>query len=206
MPDYLPLSDEKATACQILFECAGRIRTLFESQLVQSSASMQASLDDLLGAVYSLVYARNHDYDDRQHALDPKDIQAVSVRALDISKGKVRTEGKWTAGFYFNNALFRIAAIYHRALKIATEKETEGDYVGALLPEVERKHPKWKNANLMKIHRQVNDLKHTADGVYQGRDVKFNEAVCALDELLSLIEARKQSDTEPSSRTPRPSC
>jgi hypothetical protein len=35
-----------------------------------------------------------------------------------IVAGKVRLGGKWIARGYFNNALFRTAAIYHRVLKI----------------------------------------------------------------------------------------
>jgi len=150
-------------------------------------------LDDLLGAVYALVLARNHGYDDRLHALDPRDIHAVSVRARDISIGQVRTEGKWTAGFCFNNALFRISAAYHRALKIVTGNENKKLYVESLLPAVHALHPQWQNANLVKIHEQVNDLKHTAEGIYRGRDVWFDEAVSALVELMSLIEAWEQS-------------
>jgi len=161
---------------------------------------MQASLDDLLGAVYSLIYARSHAYDDRQQALDPKDIQAVRIRAMDVSTGKVRTEGKWTAGFYFNNALFRISAIYHRALKIVTGKENEKQYVDTLRPIAESlfqnwEHHRWTSTNLVTLHKEVNDLKHTADGIYKGRDVEFSEVVRALDELLTLIEAWKNSGT-----------
>lgn len=193
-PSYLPLSAEKILADKTLFELAGRIATLLDSQNVQSHASMQASLDDLLGAVYSLIYARNHDYDDRQKALGPKDVQAVATRAKDMSVGKVRMEGKWTAGFYFNNALFRISAVYHRSLKIVTGKEKERAYVDTLRPIAETlfqnwQNRPWTNTSLAKLHKEVNELKHTADGIYEGRNVQFGEAILALDELLNLIEA-----------------
>ncbi len=193
-PEYLPLSIEKAAACQKLFELAGRIAGLLESQKVLSHPSMQASLDDLLGAVYSLIYAKAHEYDDRQQALSPKDIQAVTVRAKDISAGRVRTEGKWTAGFYFNNALFRISAVYHRALKIVAGREGSRDYVEALRPIAEKLHQRrrgkvWTNTNLAKLHREVNELKHTADGIYEGRNVQFEEAIQALEELVNIVEA-----------------
>src|SRR5580704_80905 len=123
MPDYLSLSPETTTACQPLFELAGRIATLFSSPQVQASVYMQASLDDLLGAIYSLIYARQHGYAERNHSLGTDDIQNVQVRASDICVSKVRTEGKWTAGYYFNSALFRIAAVYHRVLKTVAGKE-----------------------------------------------------------------------------------
>jgi hypothetical protein len=190
---YLPLSGAKAAACRELFEYAGRICVLLKSPKVQTSASMQASLDDLLGAVYSLIYARSRDYDDRQQTLGPQDIQAVRVRASDMSIRRVRTEGKWTAGFYFNNSLFRVSAIYHRALKIVTGKEKE-TYADTLRPIAESLFQNWENrgwtsTNLAKLHREVNELKHTPDGIYQGRDIQFSEATSAVDELLTLIEA-----------------
>lgn len=192
---YLPLSVAKLAASKELIEFAGRIGALLDSQKVQSSASMRASLDDLLGAVYSLIYARHHDYDDRQQSLGPQDIRAVRVRASDMSLGRVRTEGKWTAGYYFNNSLFRVAAIYHRALKIVTGKK-EGDkvYLDTLRPIAESLFQNWENrgwisTNLAKLHKEVNELKHTPGGIYQGRDVQFSEAISAVDELLTLIEA-----------------
>lgn len=193
---YLPLSNVKAAASAELFEFARRIRVVLDSPKVQSSASMQSSLDDTLGAVYTLIYARHHDYDDRQHALGPQDLQAVRIRAADMSTGNVRTEGKWTAGFYFNNALFRISAVYHRALKIVTGKEHEKKdiYIGTLRPIAESlfhnwENRGWTNTNLAKLHKEVNELKHAPDGIYQGRDIQFTEAVSALDELLTLIES-----------------
>ncbi len=50
---------------------------------------------------------------------------------------KLRTEGKWTAGFYFNNALFRTSGVYHRVLKVLTGNEETEKNVGELRPIVE---------------------------------------------------------------------
>jgi hypothetical protein len=194
MPDYLSLSTGTEVGCQKLFEFAGRIVTLLESQKVRSSPSMQASLDDLLGAVYSLIYAEYHRFEKRSQSLSFQDVQAVTTRAKDISNHRVRTDGKWTAGFYYNNALFRISAVYHRALKIVTGREAEDGNVNAFRPAAEKLYKNWRkcvwsSTNLKKLHREVNQLKHTTKGIYEGRNVQFDEAVQALDELLKLIEA-----------------
>jgi hypothetical protein len=122
----------------------------------------------LLEAVYSLIYAQNYSYDDRQHALGSKDVEANVIRANDMSSGRVWSEGKWTAGFSFNNALYRISATYHRVLKIVPAKQTRKVYAWTLRPEVEVAYPDWKNTNLGKIHAEVNELKHIADGIFQG--------------------------------------
>jgi hypothetical protein len=194
MPEYLQLSPENTEACKRLFQFAGKVAVLFASKRVQSHPSMQAALDDLLGAVYSLIYAKSHGYEDRHQSLGSNDIQAVVVRATDMSSGKVRTEGKWTAGFYFNNALFRIAAVYHRALKIITGKENSKKVVDKLLPIAKELHEHWRdgrwaNVKLAKLHKEVNGLKHSSSGIYLGRTIRFEEAIQAVDKLVNLIEA-----------------
>jgi hypothetical protein len=193
MLDYLPLSEKKAIACKKLAEFAGRIATLLESPEVQSRPSLQASLDDLLGGVYSLIYATHHDYTDRPQTLSSDDIRNVLRRAKEMSNLRVRSEGKWTAGFYFNNALFRISAVYHRVLKTLSGRDKERLHIPDLLPIAEKlfksaQSLNWSNTSVKKIHREVNDLKHTPAGIYEGRRVKFDEAVQALDEVLGLIE------------------
>ena len=107
-----------------------------------------------------------------------------------------RTDGKWTAGFYFNNTQFRLAAIYHRELKAVTgkEKEKDRDSVGALLPEARSKFKAargcdWTNIQITKIHTEVNELKHAASGLYSGRTVTLMESIDAIEELLALFEA-----------------
>ena len=159
---------------------------------------MQASLDDLLGAVYSLIYARNHGYDERKQALGEQDMQAVRTRAKDMSDGKVRTDGKWTAGFYFNNSQFRISAVYHRILKIVTGNENKDKvYIKELRKSAKLQYRLWKklswaDTDLAKVHTEVNNLKHTAGGIYNDRDIQFSQALASLNELLILVEAWAQ--------------
>ncbi len=56
-----------------------------------------------------------------------------------------------------------------------------------LLPGAESLYSKatnraWKNSNVKEIHKEVNTLKHTADGVYEGRNTLFEQAILALGE------------------------
>ncbi len=157
---------------------------------------MQACLDDLLGAVYSLMYAKHYEFDDRPQPLAQANVDSVVVRAKDMAALKLRTEGKWTAGFYFNNALFRTSGVYHRALKILTGNELEKKNVGELRPIVEnlyeqRKGSPWEHGHVKQVHDEVIDLKHTSDGIIEGRNVPFATAADAVEELLNLIEALK---------------
>jgi len=155
--------------------------------------SLQACLDDLLGAVYSLMYAKHHRFGSRPQALEQKDIGNVVVRARKMSLSKLRTEGKWTAGFYFNNSLFRTAAVYHRSLKIVTGNEDSKKYLDELEPDAKKRyedvrHAPWANKNVRKVHCEVNGLKHGSSGISGGRGVEFETAVEAIDEILNLIE------------------
>ncbi len=167
-----------------LSKFAGRIGTLLTGPAVRISPDLAGSLDDFLGAVYALIQAKRHDFTDR--ADRPIEIAAVEKRALQIAAGRVRTEGKWIAGFYFNNALFRTAAVYHRVLKIIVGKSA---YAPALRIEAQALYPRWSSDNLSIVHGQVNDLKHTPRGLHDQRTVTYAIALAAVGELLDLIEA-----------------
>jgi hypothetical protein len=171
--EKLPLLQEKAAVCEKLSEFSRRIGGLLGLPEVQSHSPWQACLDDLLGAVYGLFYATRYNYADRTHALGAEYLQLVLTRAKDMSSLKVRTEGLWTAGFYFNSALFRIAAVYDRALKVATGKD---DKFEKLLKETEKRFKDsqkrdWVTTNLRKVHCEVNQLKHARGSIYDGRNV-----------------------------------
>lgn len=181
------------SAFQELRPQAARIADLMSLPSLQARQSLMGCLDDLLGAVYALMYADHRGYSDRPQALDAQDIQNVLIRARDMSNGRVRTDGKWTAGFYFNNALFRLAAVYHRALKIVTGNENTVLHVPQLLPQAQAKFQAarnlaWTNTKIHDIHLEVNNLKHTPEGIYAGRDVTFADSLGAVGELLTLIE------------------
>jgi len=175
---------------------AGRIAQLLGSK-PPIRQSLQACLDDLLGAVYSLIYAKHYKFVSRPQALGEKDIKNVLIRARKMAASKLRTEGKWTAGFYFNNALFRTAAVYHRALKVLTGNEqVKNIHVDKLEPDAKKRyeavrHAPWANENARKVHDEVNDLKHASSGILGGRDVRVDIAVGAVTEILDLIEALK---------------
>jgi hypothetical protein len=83
---------------------AGRIGKLLTAPAVRANPDLAGSHDDFLGAVYALIQAKKLDFADRA---GPIEIAAVEKRAQKIATGNVRTDGKWVAGFYFNNALFR---------------------------------------------------------------------------------------------------
>jgi hypothetical protein len=185
--------DLKDATFKILSTYAARIGKLLNSDRATSSPALIACLDDFLGGVYALIYAKQNDFRDKSSL--PIEVAAITVRAEQLAKGLVRTDGKWMAGFYFNSALFRISGTYHRFLKLVVGKN--GD-VGALRPLAEELYRQrvgedWKNSNVRAIHGQATDLKHAVGGIYEGRrvDAGFQNAVEAIGELLDLVEAWK---------------
>lgn len=179
--NYLTLdpADQKHAT---LSSYAGRISKLLAAPVAQANPGLVGSLDDFLGAVYALIQAKQHGFADRT---GPIQIAAVKERAQMIAAGKVRSDGKWIAGFHFNNALFRTAAVYHRVLKIVVGEKA---YVPVLLPKAQTLFPRWTSNKLSMVHDQVNDLKHTPRGIHDERKVTYDDAVAAVDELLVLIE------------------
>lgn len=132
-----------------------------------------------------LIFARHNDFEERSGQIE---VSAVVKRAENVAEGAVRKSGKWLAGFYFNSALFRIAAAYHRGLKVVSGKETCRLYKADLLKYVEPGFPNWQHTNLDRVYDEVNDLKHTAEGLFNSRNISREEARVAVAELLELFE------------------
>jgi hypothetical protein len=173
-----------------LFGYGRRIGKLLTVPTVLANPDLAGSLDDFLGAVYALIQAKHHKFADR--AGRPIDIKPVAQRAAEIAKGRVRTGGQWIAGFYFNSALFRTAAVYHRILKIVVGKDANVD---KLRRAAQSLYPQWTCAKLGLVNGQVNDLKHTPRGVHDQRTVTYDDALAAICELLDLIEAWTSANT-----------
>lgn len=170
-----------------LADYGARILKLLQCLQAQQNHILLATLDDFLGVFYALIFAKcnNHPFKGRER---PIEIQTVIKRAEHVAKGRVRTSGNWLAGFYFNSALFRISATYHRGLKVVSGKETSDLPKGELLEIVEPAFPNWQHKELDKIHKEVNQLKHDGEGLFQTRSVTWKQAESAVEELLELFE------------------
>lgn len=181
---------------QALAEFAGQLAERLSNPTIQSNQNAVGALDDLLGAVYSLILARHYHFDDRTDK--PIEIEVVQKRASQIHRGDVRIDGKWIAGWHFNSALFRIAAVYHRLLKMSAGQPTTRDHVWTLRPRVEALYQQWRKAKwssdrVRAIHEEVNTLKHTPRGVISARTVTFDDALASIGELVDLLEALSSS-------------
>jgi hypothetical protein len=150
-PDLLALVlqiDLSDSSYQALARFAGTIASLFGTSRVQSDPHAVGLLDDLLGAVYSLILARHQRFVDRTDR--PIEIAVVERRALQVHRGDVRIDGKWIAGWHFNSALFRIAAVYHRLLKLTSGQPATRIEITTRRPHV--KSPAPLSSSLIRIN------------------------------------------------------
>lgn len=173
---------------QILMSFAGQIKMFLSSPNIKNDQNAIGLLDDLLGAIYSMIFAKHLEFVDRTD----KSIEdaAIEQRASQVQTGKIRIDGKWSAGWHFNSALYRIASVYHRLLKLIENGSDKrvGDLVKAYK---DRTGENWENTNTHKIHLQVNKLKHESSGVYFSRSATFSEAIKSIEELISLLKKNK---------------
>jgi hypothetical protein len=190
--ELIPETDKDATRFAAPRQLSKRVGELLICAMCRDDQPVQACLDDLLGAVYSLFYAVHFGFDSRPMPLEPDNMQSVLDRANDMANCEVRTAGKWAAGFYLNNALFRIDAVYHRAIETVTGKSDEK--FPKLLACAEERFKKWRGSDwqsskLREINCEVIRLKHRKSGLIAGRKVDLEGALEAVCELLVLLEA-----------------
>lgn len=165
-----------------------RILRLLQSPQAEQNHYFVATLDDFLGVLYALILAKCNSRPFRGRR-GPIEARTIVKRAEHVSEGRVRVSGNWLAGFYFNSALFRIAATYHRGLKVASGKETDHKItLWELLKIIHRAFPGWNHEKLDDIHNEVNDLKHSAEGLFRARRVDWEQAGTAVEQLLELFE------------------
>lgn len=96
----------------------------------------------------------------------------------------------WLSGYFLNSSLQRIAACYDRIPKLFLgikkgDRRSPHVLMMAIFGD-ERTYRNWKA-----VYSEMNPLKHWAVGLSQKRGVGKEEAIQALEEILSLVEAKK---------------
>jgi hypothetical protein len=143
----------------------------------EEQKALHATIDYLLGALHSLHRAHALDFEDRPAA--PPACQSLLSVAASLDGLR---EVQWLAGYYFNSALARIAAVFHRGLKIKHHQIRSRLSLGQIDPDRRNREELWK------VHEQVNDLKHDAPGSFEGREVTFAEALKATEQAIQILE------------------
>jgi flagellar basal body-associated protein FliL len=105
----------------------------------------------------------------------------------------------WLAGFYFNSAIQRIAAVYDRVPKLVGDryKGTPHERMAAVNAD---DYADWRA-----VYTEMNSFKHDVEGRAKGRVVTMEIALNAADQAIGLLE-RKAADiaSKYQSKTQRP--
>lgn len=86
----------------------------------------------------------------------------------------------WLAGFYFNSGIQRLAACFDRVPRLL---QASGQYARDRMKNVNNgSYGAWE-----KVYDEVNAFKHAVTGRAAGRTVTLEDAVQALEEMLTLL-------------------
>jgi hypothetical protein len=152
-----------------------------------ASPSSQALKGMYLGALHGLCRAMELRY--RDGAVPDRRAYAAQLTKgfRRLSRGHQALKGQWLAGFYFNDGLFRLSAVYARSLKIAT-KASGRPNISCLRDLAVAKGLMKPSAcqALSTVQQDVNDLKHN-DGLLPSRRTNLATAVSAAEEAVELL-------------------
>jgi len=170
-----------------LARCASRIVPLLESAHNKGDKDMIAIFDDMLGVVYALIDAHKLNVSGKT---GESDYSAIEKRSKQLRDGEVRRVGNWMAGFHFNNAIFRISAVFARlVIRFGGKPKEQDAREEAEKAFLKKKGAPWANKEANAVRKEVNTLKHEVGGVFKGRAEDLTTALTALDQLLTLAEA-----------------
>lgn len=158
------------------------------STIVATTTDSQAVLGFMAGSLYSLAKACQLEYQDRTGLTLPRGYpQELQEVLRGIANGELPSEGQWLAGFHLNSGLHRLAALYHRCLKILVADESQSAPALAQMAVESGLISRNEIAALATVHKEVNKLKHVTFGVLEGRAVDLDLAATACEQALMLV-------------------
>lgn len=154
-----------------------------------------------LGALHALIRAAELGFRDRTQTI-PTTAYAQSLGRMlkRLGEGNAALRGQWLAGFYFNDAMFRLAALYERGLKAAVG--ARGRESVPHLRQIGIAKGVMGSTNfsaLDAVRTDVNELKHRDGLVLKGREVAFDRAIEAAREARELLD--RVARTAPTKRS-----
>jgi hypothetical protein len=142
----------------------------------------------ILGALYGLIRAAQLNYADRTGPALPTSYETeLNEIAATLARGEAINEDQWLGGFYFNSAMQRLAAGYHRGLQLLTGEALEAHELSEIA--VKRRlltsdDIKW----LHTVHGEVHKLHRDRYGLLKGRTINLSDAIKATKQLLALAK------------------
>ena len=181
----------KSERARKLKECAKRLAALMKDRRNKGDKLPTEITGLFVGAIHSLLLANHHGYkkdtgDTAQLASWASKLAEPGAAKLDEAFGNDEVK----AGYHFNNALLRIAAVYHKALKrlFGKDKGLRPALEKALEKRCEALWSKVKDSHLPDIYTRVNALKH--DGNDRSGRIEIGKATLACERLLCLLKRK----------------
>jgi len=143
--------------------------------------------DYLAGAIFSLQNSARFPFLNRKSKQLAISKKTLSQYLSQIPEGKSPNRW-WVCGYYVNSAMLRIADCYDRIPKMISKKKKgkAHELMQSTWPDASR------YANWRAVYEEANKLKHEAAGLALGRRVSRDEVMSALNEIVLLLEAKKQ--------------
>ena len=151
------------------------------------------TLDYLVGALFGLSRAHELGFRDRPGAHYWVYRPYLANYALEVPRnGSVHQ--LWTAGFYFNSAIQRIAAAFDRIpqmLGAKKKKRVKGKVVSTSAKERMGEINRVAFDTWESVYKEINAFKHNPKGRATGRTVTMSDAVESFEQILKLLNANK---------------
>ena len=148
------------------------------------------TLDYLLGALHGLTRAYQLGFRERKgkHFLVYR--PHLANYALNIPKNR-EVNSLWTAGFYFNSAIQRLASAFDRIprmLGAKMSKQLRAKRVSTAAKErmAEVNSASYRNWEL--LYDEVNHFKHSPEGRAAGRTATMEDALSAFEQTVDLLK------------------
>ena len=166
------------------YEQLNEISLQIEGLLGHRNKSFEAIKATIIGAFYSFYLALTQNYtDDLNKGISDDYLENIVKNYKDLK------DKKWEAGYYFNSALYRLSAAYHRALKVYTKKLRTNHNIPKLLERAKQLGlTEDEVLNLEIIRKSVNLLKHEVFGLTKGKRPTIDQVIKAFKELLDFFE------------------
>lgn len=156
------------------------------------------TLDYVLGALYGLVQAHKLGFRDRSTQYVSVYRPHLANYARQVSGGSL-LDSVWTAGFYFNSGIQRLAAAFDRLpqmLGARMQKQTAGRRRSTTAKERMAEVNRNSCHHWEIVYDEVNAFKHRPEGRAAGRTVTMNDAVEAFGEMARLVQDNKHVITK----------
>jgi hypothetical protein len=147
----------------------------------------------LFGALHALAQAEKLNYSEASIETGKSKRRTQEVRQLATEmakKNSLRTQGKWLAGYFFNDAIFRLGICVEHIIRYSAGKHRKKNTLHKAIRlakengyDIKTRIPKWNDSV-----KEVDALRHNSWDYMKGPNLSYLEALQLMDNLVELAE------------------